>query len=153
MTPIVEKRLQMVAQRVGLRVIADRHASRATGQKCYLLRPASDARRVVQILPDGKYCLESFWENGRRYIGSRMSFEEVERFLARCEPVPAGSSSRKGLKPAGERPTIGRGPQGVINHTTFSNGERRAPTPSALPETRASRQAPESVVSCAVNSA
>ena len=54
-----------------------------TGQNGYLLRPASDARRVVQILPDETYRLASFGDYGRRYIGSRMSFEEVEMFLAR----------------------------------------------------------------------
>jgi hypothetical protein len=87
---VAEKRLQMAAHRVGLRVIADRHASRVTGQNCYLLRPALDARRVVQILPDGNYRLASFWENGRRYIGTRLSLDEVEKFLARCKSTLAG---------------------------------------------------------------
>jgi hypothetical protein len=86
MTRIIEKRLQMVAHRLGLRVIADRYAGRVTGQ--YLLRPASDARSVVQLLPDGNYSLASFWENGRRYIGTRFSIDEVEKFLARYEPIP-----------------------------------------------------------------
>ena len=84
---------------MGLRVIADRYVSRITGQKCYLLRPASDARRVVQILPDGNYCLASFCEYGRRYAGSQMSFEEVESFLAHCEPMPANSGERRRRTP------------------------------------------------------
>src|SRR5689334_12143981 len=87
MTLIAEKRLQMAAQRMGLRVIADRHAGRATGK--YLLRPDWDARRVLQILPDGRYCLTPFWELGRRDIGSRMSFDEVERFLTSYKTTPA----------------------------------------------------------------
>jgi hypothetical protein len=77
---VAEKRLQLAAHRLGLRVILDRHAGRVTGQ--YLLRPASDARRVVQILPDGNYCLASFSQYGRRYIGTRLSLDEVEKFLA-----------------------------------------------------------------------
>jgi len=56
--------------------------------------PSFDARRVVQILPDGNYCLASFWENGRRYIGTRLSLDEVEKFLARCEPIPTSSGER-----------------------------------------------------------
>jgi hypothetical protein len=81
----------MAAHRVGLRVILDRHAGRVAGQQQYMLRPASNARRVVQILPDGSYCLASFCEYGRRYIGSRLSLDELEKFLACCEPMPAGS--------------------------------------------------------------
>jgi hypothetical protein len=48
----------------------------------------------VQILPDGNYRLASFWENGRRYIGTRLSLDEVEKFLARCEPIPTSSGER-----------------------------------------------------------
>jgi hypothetical protein len=94
MTLIIEKRLQMVAQRGGLRIIADRPHNRGTGQKRYLLRPASNARRVVQILPDGNYCLASFVEYGRRYIGTRLSLDEVEKFLALCEPMPDGVAEK-----------------------------------------------------------
>jgi hypothetical protein len=97
---VAEKRLQMAAHRLGLRVIADRHAGRVTGK--YLLRPASDARCVVQILPDGSYCLTPFSEWGRRYIGSRMSFEEVESFLARCEPMPADHKEVRARRRAGQ---------------------------------------------------
>jgi hypothetical protein len=49
---------------------------------------------VVQILPDGNYCLASFWENGRRYIGTRLSLDEVEKFLARCDPMPTSTGER-----------------------------------------------------------
>jgi hypothetical protein len=89
---VAEKRLQMAAHRLGLRVIADRHARRMTGQ--YLLRPISNARRVVQILPDGNYCLAPFWEWNRRHIGTRLSLDEVEKFLARYEPMPDDVAER-----------------------------------------------------------
>jgi hypothetical protein len=109
-TLIIEKRLQLVALGMGLRIIADRHAGRATGQ--YLLQPAEDARRVVQILPDGSYCLAPFWQNGRRYIGTRLSFHEVEKFLARYEPIawPTGTAPRARLvsAPVEKRSLIGR---------------------------------------------
>jgi hypothetical protein len=94
MTLIVEKRLQLVAQRGGLRIIADRPHERGTGQKRYLLRPASNARRVVQILPDGNYCLASFAEYGRRYSGTRLSLDEVEKFLALYDPMPDGVAEK-----------------------------------------------------------
>ena len=119
MTLIAEKRLQMAAQRLGLRVIADRHAGRATGK--YLLRPASDARRVLQILPDGSYSLAPFWEWGRRDIGSRMSFDEVERFLASYKITP--TSPRKSNNALGwpsERPQWdGRGRVLTLAYAAF----------------------------------
>ena len=83
---VAEKRLQRAAHRLGLRVILDRHAGRVTGQ--YLLRPASNARRVVKILPDGNYCLAPFGDYGRRYIGTHLSLDELEKFLERYEPTP-----------------------------------------------------------------
>ena len=114
MTLIIEKRLQMVAQRMGLRIISDRHDSRATGQKCYLLRPASDARRVLQIMPDGNYSLASFGEYGRRHIGTRLSLDEVEKFLARYEPTPAGSGEKDNASRRPASAPVGRGHEGGV---------------------------------------
>jgi hypothetical protein len=118
MTLIAEKRLQMAVQRLGLRVIADRHAGRATGK--YLLRPASDARRVANPA-HGSYCLAPFWEWGRRDIGSRMSFDEVERFLASYKIAP--TSPRKSNNALGwpsERPQWdGRGRVLTLAYAAF----------------------------------
>jgi hypothetical protein len=105
----VEKRLQMAAHRMGLRVIADR---RVTEQNCYLLGPALDARRVVQILPDGNYCLASLWENGRRYsgIGSSLARHWLVtgrgREVSRALRTNAGQLRRaeRWLEPAGAHP-------------------------------------------------
>jgi len=109
MTLIIEKRLQMVAQRGGLRIIADRPHNRGTGQKRYLLRPASNARRVVQILPDGNYCLASFVEYGRRYIGTRLSLDEVEKFLALYEPIPDGVAEKHNISRRPASAPVARG--------------------------------------------
>ena len=110
---VAEKRLQMAAHRIGLRVIADRHAGRVTGQ--YLLRPVSNARLVVQILPDGTYCLSAFSENGRRYIGSRLSLDEVEKFLARYEPMAACSGERDNAASRSVIAPVGRGSKGSVS--------------------------------------
>jgi hypothetical protein len=99
---VAEKRLQMAAHHLGLRVILDRQASRVTGQECYLMRPASDARCVVRILPDGNYCLAPFWTYSRRYVGTCLSLDEVEKFLARCKSTLAGprecNSAKRAVK-------------------------------------------------------
>ena len=56
---------------------------------------------VVQILPDGNYCPASFWEIGRRYIGNRLSFDELEKFLASYERTPDGETDNAdGRQPA-----------------------------------------------------
>jgi hypothetical protein len=109
---VAEKRLQMAAHRLGLRIILDRHAGRVTG--LYLLRPASNARRVLQILPDGTYCLAPFWEYGRRYIGTRLSLDGVEKFLARYEPIPVGSGKRHNASRPPVNAPVGRRHEGSV---------------------------------------
>jgi hypothetical protein len=84
MTPITENRLQLAAQRVGLRVIVDRYARMMTGEKRYLLRPSLDARYVVQVRPDGDYELAQFSAYARWRTGSRLTLDELEIFLAHC---------------------------------------------------------------------
>ena len=71
MTPlkILEDRLQLAAQRMGLRVMVDRRA-KAAGQTKYLLRPYWDARRAVRMRLDGTYEVAVFWKNGRRHTAS-----------------------------------------------------------------------------------
>ena len=56
---------------------------------------------MVQILPDGNYCPASFWEIGRRYIGNRLSLDELEKFLASYERTPDGETDNAdGRQPA-----------------------------------------------------
>jgi len=91
MTPprILEDRLKLAAQRLGLRIIADRYSPPDAPK--YLLRPYWNARRAVQVRPDGSYGVT--WRDGRRQTASRFSLEEIEALLADwdqpnvCEPT------------------------------------------------------------------
>ena len=79
---ISEDRLQCAAQRVGLRLIADRYATDATGEPKYLLRPYWDAKRAVRVRPDGGYELAPVWKRSRRRTATQFSLEEIEAILA-----------------------------------------------------------------------
>jgi hypothetical protein len=93
MTPprILEDRLKLAAQRLGLRIIADRYSPPDAPK--YLLRPYWNARRAVQVRPDGSYGVTQIWRDGRRQTASRFSLEEIEALLADwdqpnvCEPT------------------------------------------------------------------
>src|SRR6476660_6662592 len=93
MTPprIIEDRLKLAAQRLGLRIIADRYSSPDAPK--YLLRPYWNARRAVRVRPDGGYEVAQIWRDGRRQTASKFSLEEIEAILADwdqvscCEPT------------------------------------------------------------------
>jgi hypothetical protein len=84
MTPakIIEDRLKLAAQRVGLRIIADRYAKDATGEPKYLLRPYWNAKRAVRARPDGGYEMAPVWKRSRRRTASQFSLEQIEAILA-----------------------------------------------------------------------
>ena len=84
MTPpkVIEDRLQLAAQRVGLRLIVDRYATDATREPKYLLRPYWDAKRAVRLRPDGDYELAPVWKRSRRRTATQFSLDEIEAILA-----------------------------------------------------------------------
>src|SRR6476660_8072115 len=82
MTPprILEDRLKLAAQRLGLRIIADRYSSPDAPK--YLLRPYWNAKRAVRVRPDGGYEMAQVWKRSRRRTASQFSLEEIEAILA-----------------------------------------------------------------------
>ena len=76
-----ELRLQVSAQRAGLKIVLDRYSWAATGKKQYLLRPIWDARRALRVLPDGGTELVTIPAGGRRLEASRLPLDAIERVV------------------------------------------------------------------------
>jgi hypothetical protein len=105
MKPILEQRVLVAAQRLGLRLAMDRYAWAATGQTKYYLRPYWDARRAVRVRSDGSFELAAFWANGRRRTATQFSLEEIETFLARWSRSSACAPARLPWQAVTKSPT------------------------------------------------
>jgi hypothetical protein len=76
-----EELAQAAARRRGLKLVWDRHSSKAIGRNQHILRPIWDASRAVRVLPDGSFTLVVITV-GRRNAASMLSLDAAERLLS-----------------------------------------------------------------------
>jgi hypothetical protein len=80
-----ERQVQAAARRIGLKLIglkriADRCNADETGRKGYYLRPISDARHVVRVLPSGGYEM-AMSTRGRRHVATPLTLDDIELLI------------------------------------------------------------------------
>jgi hypothetical protein len=87
-----ERQVQAAARRIGLKLIGlkrivDRCNADETARKGYYLRPISDARHVVRVLPSGGYEM-AMSTRGRRHVATPLTLDDIELLIGGWgEPV------------------------------------------------------------------